>query len=251
MEKLLTTNAKLAKNKGKASRYLISGLSLAPAKLSGHDVCAWKTRGCAAACVLHFAGRRVMPVVRERAKRITQWLFADRDGFEKQLKQDISAHEKRCKKLDLKCAVRLNVASVFDWSHIVKQFPRVIFYDYTKSSGRMLDYISGRLPSNYHLTFSDSERADFRFLRSVLESGHNVACVFDVHYNAQRKEFGALPKTVCVDGLYVRVIDGDRHDVRLPGVDGRGVIVGWRLKGTNAAKSRGRASGFAKPEAKS
>ena len=192
-----------------------------------------------------------MPVVRERAKRITEWLFSDRDGFETQLKLDICAHQKRCKKLGLKCAVRLNVASDLDWLHIISQFPQVDFYDYTKSSGRMLDYISGKLPSNYHLTFSDSERADVVFLRRVLESGHNVARVFDVTYNPQSKIIGALPKTACIDGLWARVIDGDRHDVRLPGVDGRGVIVGLRLKGTNAAKSRGRVSGFAKSGAKS
>ena len=245
-ERLLKTNAKLKKNAGKAARYLIAGLSLAPARISGHDVCAWKTPGCAAACVLHFAGRRVMPIVRKRAKRITQWFFSDRESFETQLRSDIVSHEKRCQKLGLKCAVRLNVASDLDWQHIVREFPGVAFYDYTKSSARMLDYISGRLPENYYLTFSDSERENGVFLRKVLESGHNIARVFDVTYNPQSGILGNFPKTVCVDGLWARVIDGDKHDVRLPSVDGCGVIVGLRLKGTNAAKSRGRVSGFAK-----
>ncbi|WP_261342708.1 hypothetical protein [Posidoniimonas corsicana] len=41
------------------------------------------------------------------------------------------------------------------------------------------------------------------------------------------------------------MIDADKHDVRLPSVDGWGVVCGLRLKGTNAAKARGRATGFA------
>ena len=245
MERLLKTNKKLEKRFGRASEYLVTGLSLAPASLSGHNVCEWKTPGCTAACVMHFAGRRVMPVVRERAKRITRWLFADRVAFETQLRVDIVAHARKCHKSGLKPAVRLNVGSDLDWLHIVAEFPGVSFYDYTKSAARMIDYISGRLPGNYQLTFSDSERADPRFLRRVIESGNNVARVFDVEYHPQSGKIGKLPKTACIDGLWTRVIDGDRHDVRLRRVDGRGVIVGLRLKGSNAAKSRGRNTGFA------
>jgi len=244
-EKLLKTNKKLEKKYGKASRYLISGLTLAPGNISGHEVCEWRG-ACLGSCVLHFAGRRVMPVVRARAKRITKWLFANRESFETQLKKDISAHIVRSNKLGLRCAVRLNVASDLDWQHIVREFPSVTFYDYTKSSARMLDYIAGRLPKNYHLTFSDSERTNDKFLRRVLENSGNVARVFDVPYHPQSGMLGVLPKTVCVDGLWVRVIDGDLHDVRIPSVDGRGVVIGLRLKGTNKAKKHARKRGFAK-----
>jgi len=102
------------------------------------------------------------------------------------------------------------------------------------------------LPKNYHLTFSDSERTNDNFLRRVLENGGNVARVFDVPYHPQSGMLGVLPKTVCVDGLWVRVIDGDLHDVRIPSVDGRGVVIGLRLKGTNKAKKHARKRGFAK-----
>ena len=244
-EKLLKTNKKLDKKHGKAARYLVSGLTLAPGNISGHEVCQW--RGvCLGACVLHFAGRRVMPIVRARAKRITKWLFSDRHSFETQLRSDIAAHIVRSKKLGLSPVIRLNVASDLDWTHIVREFPAVVFYDYTKSSARMLEYISGRLPKNYYLTFSDSEKTNNTFLRLVLESGCNVARVFDVKYNPQRGTFGSLLKTVCVDGLWVKVIDGDLHDVRIPSVDGCGVVIGLRLKGTNKAKKHAIRGGFAK-----
>ena len=245
-ERLLKTNKKLEKRFGRAARYLVTGLSLAPAKLSGHEVCEWRTAGCTAGCVLHFAGRRVMPVVRERAKRITRWLFSDRAGFETQLRKDISAHLRKCAKLELIPAVRLNVGSDLDWLHIIREFPDCTFYDYTKSVAKMMYFITGFMPPNYELVFSDSERADAKFLRRVLESGHNVARVFDIEYNPQSGKIGKLPQTVCVDGLWVRVVDGDRHDVRLRRVDGKGVVIGLRLKGTNAAKSRANAAGFAK-----
>jgi hypothetical protein len=244
-EKLLKTNKKLEKKHGKASRYLISGLTLAPGNISGHEVCNWRG-ACLGACVLHFSGRRVMPVVRARAKRITRWFFNDREAFESQLRADIAAHIVRSKKLGLKCAVRLNVASDLDWLKIVREFPNVVFYDYTKSSSRMIDYIAGRFPKNYHLTFSDSERTNDKFLRRVLENSGNVARVFDVTYHPQSGTFGELPKTICVDGLWARVIDGDLHDVRIPSVDGRGVVIGLRLKGTNQAKKHARKRGFMK-----
>ena len=103
----------------------------------------------------------------------------------------------------------------------------------------------GKLPDNYQLTFSRHEKHHHATIASFLNRGGNVAQVFDVLYNPQWKKFGQLPKTVRVSGRHYRVVDGDVHDCRLRHIDGEGVIVGLRLKGTNAAKSRARANGFA------
>ncbi len=73
---LLRTNAKLVKTSGNVSRYLITGLTLAPHGLSGHQVCAGRSVGCAAACNLWFAGQRVTPQARNRAIVDTLALFA-------------------------------------------------------------------------------------------------------------------------------------------------------------------------------
>jgi hypothetical protein len=74
-----------------------------------------------------------------------------------------------------------------------------------------------------------------------------VAVVFDVDYYPAVGRIGKLPKTWTIGKHTAPVIDGDKHDVRLPTVDGRGVVVGLRLKGTNKAKARARHQRFALP----
>lgn len=240
---LLRTNAKLAKLGG--HDYLVGGLTLAPHGLSGHQVCHWSTPGCRAACNLWFAGQRVTPQARRRAKLDTQWLFEDRTGFLAALTKDIGRHAKRAKGLGLRPLVRLNVASDLDWLDVVREWPDVTFYDYTKVRSRFALYLAGQLPRNYYLTFSASEKSHTATLGSYLRKGGNVAMVLDVDYYPAVGRIGPLPESVRVHGRQWPVIDGDRHDIRLPWVDGRGVVVGLRLKGTNAAKERGRKSGFA------
>jgi len=242
---LLRTNAKLAKDFGLAANYMIGGLTLAPHGLSGHQVCNGSTIGCRAACNLWFSGQRVTPVARNRAIEDTRWLFRDRGGFIDQLHRDISRHVRRAERFQLTPLVRLNVASDLDWTDVITRWPNVQFYDYTKIKSRFRDYLDGKLPSNYVLTFSASERSHSATLRSFLSRGGNVAFVFDVPYHPQSGKYGTLPATKRVHGAEFAVIDADKHDVRLPNVDGRGVICGLRLKGTNAAKARARKARFA------
>lgn len=244
--KLLGTNAKLSKTAGDAAKYFAAGLTLAPASLSGHNVCNASTIGCRSACLAHFSGRRVSRVARAKALRDTLRYFDDRAGFLADLDRDIAAHVRKAEQLQLVPIVRLNVGSDLDWCDVVARWSGVQFYDYTKVQSRFRRYLAGQLPSNYSLTFSASERTTDAQLRDVLEQGGNVATVFDVLYNPQQGKIGPLPKTVALAGRRFRVVDGDRHDVRLPEIDGRSVVIGLRLKGTNAAKSGARQHLFAK-----
>src|SRR6185437_11920441 len=95
---------------------------------------------------------------------------------------------------------------------LMKQFPDVIFYDYTKGYRRMLNYLNGKFPPNYHLTYSLSEKAESRMhADEILEKGGNVAIVFNC-YRGQ-----PLPKVWVTrngQGHKIKVIDGDRHDLR-------------------------------------
>ncbi len=76
-------------------------------------------------------------------------------------------------------------------------------------------WLDGKMPDNYHLTFSRSEEtSDDRMLR-ILHKGGNVAVVFR----------GSLPKTY----LGYPVVDGDENDLRFK--DPKGVIVGLVEKG--------------------
>ena len=79
----------------------------------------------------------------------------------------------------------------------------------------MHKFLDGKMPENYHLTFSRSEEtSDDRMLR-ILNKGGNVAVVFR----------GSLPKTY----LGYPVIDGDKNDLRFK--DPKGVVVGLVEKG--------------------
>jgi hypothetical protein len=244
VERILGTNRKLAKTAGPAGSYLATGITLAPGNLSGHEVCRWRSRGCFGACVMHYAGQRRHTQSRARAIRLTQWLFADRPSFEAQLREDIELHIKRATKESRIPAIRLNAASDLDWTHIVSMYPETQFFDYTKSAARMKRYLAGELPANYALTFSASEKTPASVLRGILDEGGNVARVFTVPYCPQHDIYGDLPKTMTIDGKRFRVIDGDTHDIRIPSIDGRGRIVGLRLKGTNASKDRAVRFGF-------
>ena len=242
---LLRTNAKLGKTASDAPRYLIAGLTLAPHGLSGNQVCAGRSVGCAASCNLWFAGQRVTPAARNRAITDTRDLFADRHAFLERLNRDIANHVARARRDQLIPLVRLNVASDLDWVDVVEQWPDVQFYDYTKIRPRYRRYLAGELPDNYSLTFSRHEKHHHATIGSFLSRGGNVAQVFDIDYYPAVGRIGDLPESTKVNGRLYRVVDGDKHDIRLPIVDGRGVIIGLRLKGTNAAKSRARQNGFA------
>lgn len=233
--KLLTTNTKLLKSRG--SKYRILGLALAPHSIGGTKVCPQSTAGCRSACNLWFAGRTVMEPVRDAMIRRKQWLAADSVAFHDQLHQELELHERYCRKRGLTPVVRLNVASDLDWAHVMRQHPGLQGYEYTK----ILPRAKGDWLDNYQFTYSRNERSSEEEMVGLLESGRNVAVVFDVAYLPQQGILGKLPKT----WFGHKVVDGDKHDVRLREVDGRGVVVGLRLKGGTKARENARRSGFA------
>lgn len=240
--KLLTTmNPKLAK--GEAFGYLSAVLHLAPARLSGFNVCPMATAGCIAACLntagrggIFAKGQTTNAIQRARIAR-TRWYFEDRPAFLAQLRAEIAAHVRRAKRLGLKPAVRLNGTSDIPWERVAPElfsaFPEVQFYDYTKVAKRARS--PEALPANYRLTYSLSEDpASHGHARDVLAAGGNVAVVFrSKAVREQRIASGA------VMGAYVwPVIDGDLTDLRF--TDPPGSIVGLYAKG----KARADRSGF-------
>lgn len=227
------TNYKMARSGGHG--YLLAGLSLRPASLSGYNVCPRSTAGCRAACVLEHAGRSVMPNVRDSRDDKTRRLFTDRKGFLADLHGDLYALERKAKRQQLIPAVRLNVASDIKWERIDPTIfglhPTIEFYDYTK-------YTDRTPPENYTLTYSFNEKSDIDQVHAVLERGGNVAVVFDTYYSAKRKD--PLPEF----WAGYEVIDGDIHDLRLHSLDGHGRIIGLRSKGGKKIRAAGVASGF-------
>lgn len=217
-------NPKVAKNEklGKAGAVL----HLAPANMSGYEVCQGASDGCRAAC-LHYAGNPAFANNKTKARVArTKMLFEQRDAFMAQLHKEITAHVKRSKKLGLDPVVRLNGTSDIIWErkkcgdypNIMAAFPDVQFYDYTKLY-RPVDI------SNYHLTFSLSENNQDK-AQAALDAGWNLAVVFQAK---------ALPDTF----MGLPVIDGDETDYRP--ADPKGCVVGLKVKGP---KGKADTSGF-------
>jgi hypothetical protein len=223
--------------KGRARGFATAVLHLAPANLSGYDVCSNRSIGCTKSC-LNTAGRGGIFKAGELTNNIqeariarTRLFFRDRASFNPMLVSAINRHIRRAIKRGLTPVVRLNGTSDLPWERlkvgpngetILELFPTIQFYDYTKNPNRALAWARGEMPANYHLTFSRSEsnQAD---VDSVLSAGGNVAAVFAKH----------LPATY--NGI--RVISGDLDDLRF--LDEPNVVVGLKAKGRGKADTSG------------
>lgn len=207
--KLLTT-ANYKTVKGEKLGYLTGILYLAPAKISGYEVCPRRSAGCTEAC-LYTAGMGAFSNVQQARIKKTKQFFEDRDNFLMQLRKDITALVRKAKKTNMTPAIRLNGTSDIEWTRfgIMEEFPDVTFYDYTKVVNRL----ENSIPKNYHITFSRSESNEEECMKA-LKLGFNVAAVFN-----------KLPETY----LARPVINGDETDVRF--ADAKGVIVGLTAKG--------------------
>jgi len=216
----LDSNPKTAKNTKHGWGTAV--LHLAPASMSGFQVCQGRSAGCEAAC-LHYAGNPLALRNKTRGRvRKTQLFFQNRKVFMEQLVKELGAHVRLCQKLDLKPAARLNATSDLPWERIrhngqnvMELFPTIQFYDYTAVLNR-------QVPENYHLTFSLKEdNADKA--REALTQGLNVTEVFpDTQFP---ETFWGYP-----------VIDGDEYDFRPS--DPNPCIVGLKAKGKAAKEDQ-------------
>jgi len=223
MKLLSKKNAKLIK--GEKLGYLTLGLSLAPHKMSGVNLCPHASAGCAAACLFSAGMGAFANVAAARVAKAKFWNEKPTE-FLAQLRKEIAAGVKRAAKNGQKLAVRLNVLSDVAWERfcIIQNFPQVQFYDYTKNPFRALQFAQGKMPANYHLTFSRSEDNQ-QAVENVSAAGVNVAVVFAGK---------TLPQTY----LGKPVVSGDESDLRF--LDAKNVIVGLTSKG----KAKKDESGF-------
>lgn len=207
--------------KGQKFGVLTGILYMSPAQeAGGKTLCPFSTSGCRAVC-LYTAGRGAMSNVKNARVKKTLEYLADPPHFINLLADDIMLLVNQAKKKGLTPAIRLNGTTDIEWekSSLMEQFNTVQFYDYSKwpASKRLV------LPSNYHLTYSWSEKADAGIQSIAWKArGVNTAVVFA----------GRLPTHWTVPGTKVarRVIDGDVSDLRF--TDPKNVIVGLKTKGS-------------------
>lgn len=221
--------------KGEKNGFLTIGLHLAPSNLSGFNVCKHASAGCAAAC-LNTAGRGAMSSVQKARIAKTLKFFADSKAFMDQVSKEIHAACSKARRKGLLAVARLNLTSDLPFENIKNSEGETIFqrhsgiqfYDYTADLDRMMAFLNGEMPKNYHLTFSRKENTPDTVCQSVLASGGNVAVVFG------GMPFDKLP----AKWLGFPVVNGDETDLRF--LDGKGVVVGLLAKG----KAKKDTSGF-------
>ena len=211
------TNAKTIKGDG--SEYLTAILYLAPASIvAGIVMCAMAViAGCADAC-LYSAGRGAFNSVQKSRIRKTILYRDNRKEFMRLLCLDLDKFQAYCIKKDIKPVVRLNGTSDRDFIAIIKQYPLIQFYDYTKVYNRL----DKDLPSNYHITLSYSEKhMGYAGWIKMMTGKHkaNMAVVF--------RDKNKIPATF--KGM--PVIDGDKDDLRFLDPNDQPYVVALYAKG--------------------
>ena len=225
-------NPKIAKNM--KDGVITWGLHLAPADLSGFNVCASSTAGCREAC-LHTAGNPLYMVAKEKARIArTKLYFQDRELFLQGLQREIDAAFRKAKRVNMAPAFRLNATSDIPWERVALGGETVIdyistnggeCYDYTKRANR-------KSTDGYHLTFSLAE-SNLGDAVAAHRRGLNVAVVYDTPKGKP------LPSTWSLGPIKgIPVHDGDLSDYRP--ADPTPCIVGLRAKGL----AKGDQSGF-------
>lgn len=239
LPKLLGNNPKI--EKGEKAGYATAIMHLAPSYASGVNVCAMASIGCGMACLNEAGhGKKHMMHNGKHAVHIARvlrtFLFEyHRHEFSRQLDKEIKAHKKRAEKNGFIPAVRLNGTSDIVWEKKAPQLfadnPEMIFYDYTKITGRNVSVIE-----NYSLTFSLNE-SNLLHAAVELKNGRNVAAVFRVKPGNKKRPGDPLPENCRFGTTEYPVIDGDVSDLRF--TDPAGVIVGLRAKGDAFADDSG------------
>ena len=193
------------------------------------DLCGNASPGCIALCLGEHSGNAALyPAVMQSRIRKAQWFMRDRKAFVAEMLSHIDNARRGARKAKLRLCVRLNGATDLAWEGLAPQAfalnSDIQFVDYTKSVKRALAHAAGKMPANYHLTFSRSETNEAQCLE-VLAAGGNVAVV------------SSLPMPDKYLGY--TVINGDESDLRH--LDPRNVVVWLTPKGNKAKQDK---SGF-------
>jgi hypothetical protein len=219
----VATSSKISHSKTYSHQHTY-GVYLAPASLSGYNVCSHATKECKAGC-LNTSGRAGieefsgLTKIHDCRVKKTKLFYEQPEFFMAWMIAEIKMYKKRAEKKGFYFSVRLNCTSDIDWQNVTVNgqnifeiFPDVAFYDYTKNINKFIDK-----PVNYHLTYSYTGRNELQ-CEAVLKAGFNIAVVFNVKHEVELpKYFDNYP-----------VINGDLTDYRID--DAKGIIVGLKWK---------------------
>lgn len=210
----------------KAYKYqeMVYTIYLAPAKMSGYEVCPMRSAECTKLC-LNESGHNRMDIheniINKSRIKKTKLFFENRQFFMGWVIDEIKHAKLKAEKNGFKFSVRLNNTSDIspesfyikddegNIKNILEIFPDTTFYDYTKVPKRML--LKKKYP-NYDLTFSYSG-SNLEDCFKMLDNEIRVAMVF---------------KEVPKEYMGYKVVNGDLNDLRH--YEAGNVIVGLKYK---------------------
>lgn len=221
------SNAKLIKARKKGMQYLTFGLSMAPAKVSGYQVCSSSSPGCRKACIFTSGNGGYPNVSKCRIARTIAW-FEHRENFKDHIMWEMELARKLSVRQNKQLCVRMNVFSDVMYEREFKDFfdrnQDAQIYDYTKHYLRMVRFCKGDLPPNLYLTFSRSENNWDKCL-DILNRGRNISVPFTIN-KVMRPEIN-VPLPELYEGF--PVFNGEDDDLRF--LDPQQHIIGIKTKG--------------------
>ena len=236
MKQLFSIGSNAKGVKGEKIGFLTGMLYLAPADLSGYQVCPMAIIAACEAPCLNTAGLGGVYTSIQRSRIAkTRRFFEQRDAFLADVVYSIRKLIKAARRRPVRNKgrftgryyvplVRLNGTSDIRWENIpvkidgvaypnlMAAFPDVQFYDYSKLTNRR------NLPANYDITFSYSGVPAFaKFVRKALDQNMRIAAVFRHERDIPARFLGR------------KVIAGDDSDVR--SIEPRRALVALYAKG--------------------
>ena len=195
---------------------LTYGIYLAPANLSGYEVCP-VSKFCREHCLNGSGNNKVEKlggknrIEQSRIKK-TRMFFENREDFMRIVIWEIQKAQRKAQRMNLGFAVRLNCTSdispedfVLDGKCILEIFPNIQFYDYTKVPKR---FALLRKYHNYDLTYSYNGHNKC-VCEKILKDGGRVAVVFS--------RLKPMPQTL----WGYNVFNANGYDMRF--MDGNGI----------------------------
>jgi len=223
--------------KGEKQGYLTAIMYLAPARLSGYQMCPFAHLAqCEEPC-LNTAGRGKFDSTQKARIRKTLMFHQYRGFFNTLLIKEMHRAQRKADKMGLTLVVRLNGTSDIAWENetvysgyksnftewtIFDLFPNTQWYDYTKAPTRH------KLPDNYHLTFSYSGVESYKPIVKKWRDkrvDQNMAVVFESEKAKYQTKFYNV---VNGDDSDLRFLDKGNH---IPGYNNHFVVVGLTAKG--------------------
>jgi len=133
--------------------------------------------GCSDSCLKDSGRLGMKSSQRAMISRGLFYLYM-RDSYDRQLRYEI---DKAYMTYGDRLAIRLNGTSDINYSYIVKDYPHIQFYDYTKLRNMMIKNKN----KNHHFTFSGSMFSDYTIseLKQAVKDKLNIALAFNTAHS--------------------------------------------------------------------